>query len=283
MPGAAAVGDAGAGGMEEDARGRVIAPSDLAPETSNRPRRAPALLGEAGTVPGSGRSSGGGGGGGGGSGGRVEALLRDLQTEREAVTAWYGESLALLNGATEAQLAAVGGRHGALERLETEHQERLRGIRDEAQGGALANAETFFGALATVTAAGGGRMVAASRAFGAAEALINTYRAQAQVLADPKLSFWAKLPAMAAIGAAGMQLVGALGGGGSRVSSVAGSAGSSSGAAAGVAAGKEQSPLFLTLKGLDPSTLYSGQQVIDLATALQKEFGKRGLKMEFAN
>lgn len=228
----------------------------------------------------SGKKPGASSSGGGNSGGRLAALLADLQTEREAVTAWYTESLELLNGATKAQLEAVGGRHAALERLEAEHQERLRGIRDESDTGALANAETFFGALASVTGAGNSRMIAASRKFAAAEAMINVLRAQAQVLADQRLGFWAKLPAMAAIGAAGMSLVTALGGSGS---AGGGSAKASSGAAggSGAAAAAPADPLLVTMKGLDPKAIYSGQAIIDLATALQKEFGKRGLQLGF--
>lgn len=225
---------------------------------------------------------GGGGAGGGGGNGHLDALLADLQTEREAVNAWYAESLQLLNGATEAQLAAVGGRHGALERLETEHQERMRGIRDQSQTGTLAHAETFFGAMATLTAAGGDKMAKAARATAAAEALINVYRAQAQVLADPRLGFWAKLPAMAAIGAAGMGLVSALGGGGKSKAGAASSSGGSGGGSAGAPTEQAQSPLFVTLQGLDPKSLYQGSQIIALANAMQKEFGRRGLQLGFS-
>jgi hypothetical protein len=225
-----------------------------------------------------GTGSAGGGGGGGGSA-KIDALLADLQTEREIVSAWYAESLTTLNSATEAQLAAVGGKHEALERLEREHQERLRGIRDEASGGALANAETFFGAMATLTAAGGAKLAKVARATAAAEALINTYRAQAQVLADPKLGFWQKLPAMAAIGAAGLKLVSALGGsGGGSAKAATGGASTSTASTSGEQAAD---PLLVTLKGLDPKAIYSGQAIIDLATALQKEFGRRGLQMGF--
>ena len=162
-----------------------------------------------GTKPGGGSVGGRSGGGGNG---KLAALLADLQSEREAMGAWYAESQALLASATDAQLAAVGGRHNALERLEVEHQERMRGIQDVSQSGNLANAETFFGAMATLTAAGGQKMVKAQRAFAAAEALINTLRAQAAVLATPGLTVFGRFAAYASIGAAGMGLVSALGG-----------------------------------------------------------------------
>ncbi|NBZ87913.1 hypothetical protein [Stagnihabitans tardus] len=222
------------------------------------------------------------GGGGGGGSGRVEALLQDLQTERETVEAWNAESLATLATATDAQLAAVGGRHAALERLEAEHQERLRGIRDTASGGALANAETFFGAMATVSAAGGAKLARAAQASAAIEAGINVLRAQAQVLADPKLGFWAKLPAMAAIGAAGLKVVSALGGGGRAVA--ASSAASSSGASAGSATPSAPAVPDITInfKGVEPGKILSTDMVRDMADVLTKEFGRRGMNVGFA-
>ena len=252
--------------------------SPFAPQTSDRPRSAPALLGEPGTVAASG--AGKSKGGGGNSGSKVDAVLRDLQTEREAVTAWYAEASALLATATDAQLMQVGGRHEALERLETEHQERLRGIRDEAQGSTLAEAGSFFGAMATLTAAGNGKVAKLHRVAAAGEAFVNVLLAQTQVLADKKLGFWGKMAAFATIGAAGMGVVSALGGSGkSKGGGTSGGGAESAGSASASTADAAQSPLVVTLQGLDPKKLYEGSQIIALADALQKEFGKRGLQV----
>lgn len=260
-------------GMAEWQRRTLDGQSKYAPTTSPRPKAAPSYMGEPLTE--TKRS----GGGADSTSRRVEALLEDLQTEREILESWYAEGLELINGATDAELEAVGGRHEALERLEEEHQDRMRGIRDLANTGALANAENFFGAMATLTAAGGDRLVKAARVFSAAEALINTYRAQAQVLADPRLSFWQKLPAAAAIGAAGLKLVSAIkggGGGGGGSSKASASSGSASSAAS------EQEPMRVLLQGLDPRAIYTGQALIDLADGLQKEFGNRGIVLGVA-
>lgn len=232
-----------------------------------------------GKKPGGGRRPAGGGGGGAS---RIDALLADLQTEREVVTAWYAESLELLNGATEAQLAAMGGRHGALERLEAEHLERLRGLRDEADSGFLSRAGTFFGSLATLTEGGTGRIAKVHKVAAAGEAFVNVLRAQAQVLADPKLGFWAKLPAVAAIGGAGMKIVSALGGGGSVKGVSASGAGGADSAGGDSVAAQGAQPMRFLVQGLDASKLYTGQMLIDLTTAIQKELGNRGLIMEFA-
>lgn len=217
--------------------------------------------------------------GGGGEDRAIDRLLADLETQRETVAAWYQESLDTLNSATDAQLAAVGGRHEALERLEVEHQERLRGIRDAADGTALTNAETLFGGLANIASAGGDKMIKAARIFGAAEALINTYRAQAAVLATPGLSVWGRFAAYAAIGAAGLRVVtaikgggssGAAGGGGSAASS--GSSGSSPSTSVEAAA-----PLRVSLEEIDPNALFSGRTVRALFDKLSREAGTRGV------
>lgn len=255
----------------------ALAESGLAPKSSPRPMRRG--QGEIIDLTDTGSNGGGGGGGGGGGANPIDSLLQDLQTEREVVAAWYQESLDTLNGASEAQLAAVGGKHEALERLELEHQERLRGIRDESNGGALGQAETFFGAMATLTAAGGDRLAKISRTFAAAEALINTYRAQAQVLADPTLGFWAKFPAVAAIGAAGMQLVSSLGGSGRSSSGGKASAGGSGSTSASATQAAQERPLTVVLQGIDPARLYDGATLISAVDAITKEFGNRGINL----
>lgn len=232
------------------------------------------------TPPKTGRGGRGGGGGGGRDerSGKIDALVTELQTEREIIEAWYAESLELLNGATEAELAAIGGRHEAMERMEAEHQERLRGIRDEAQTGTLAMAESFLGAMATLFAAGGGKAERAARAFAAAEALINTYRAQAQVLADPKLSFWQKFPAVAAVGAAGLKLVSAIksGGGGSGGGGGGKTAASSASGGDGGGSGGN-TPLRASIEALDPAGLYTGAAIRKVLDGLMEEAGNRGL------
>lgn len=209
---------------------------------------------------------------------RLDALLEELQTEREILTEWYDLALEDLQGATDAQLEAVGGRHEALERLETEHQERLREIKDQANGGALANAETFFGAMATLTAAAGERSVKAARIFGAAEALINTYRAQALVLADPTVPFWGKFAAVAAIGAAGFGMVAAIkggGGGGGGGASVSG--GTAAAASSTAATSAPPDPTRLLIEPINPKAIFTGQALIDLVDGIKKEFGNQGL------
>lgn len=163
------------------------------------------------------KATGGGGKGGGGGRGnnRLDALVEDLKTEREILEEWYQESLDLLNGATEAQLEALGGKHEAIERLELDHKERLAEIDQMTNASRLSEMGDFFGSMASLTAAGGDKLVKATRLFGAVEAFLNTKRAQAQVLADPKLGFFGKMAAYASIGAAGFGVIQAIRGGSS--------------------------------------------------------------------
>lgn len=251
-----------------------LAPGEGAIPTSPRPVPAPPMIHESGASSGSGRSSSRGGGRG--QSPRLERLIEDLQTERALTESWYQESLELLNGATDTQLEALGGRHEAIERLEQEHMDRLREIRDMGEGSMLSNTETFFGAMAELTAAGGGKMVKAARVFAAAEALINTYRAQAKVLADPTLGFFGSMAAYASIGAAGLRVVSAIkgGGGGSSGGGVSSASASYSSRSSGSDAAE---PLRVMLEPIDPDALYSGATIRRFVDAAMQELADRGM------
>ena len=217
----------------------------------------------------------GGGGGRGKGNNRLDALVASLQTEREILTEWYQESLDLLNNATEAQLAALGGKHEAIERLEREHKERLAEIDQMTNATRLDEMGNFFGAMASLTAAGGEKLVKATRVFGAAEALVNTFRAQSQVLADPRLGFFGKMAAYASIGAAGMGLVAALRGGGSGSSASA----KPSTASTAAASTEDARPVNISIQGINPNAWYTGQQFINTVDAIQQEFKRRGIRL----
>lgn len=238
--------------------------------SSPRPRAAPAMLGE-----GAGTSGRRGGGGGGSS--RIEALLSELQTEREVLDAWYAESLELVNSATDAQLEALGGRHEAMERLETEHMERLRAIRDEGQGSMLDDTAGFFGALASIAAVGGQKTAKAVAVAQAIEGTVNAYGAAIKALNTPGLSVWGRFAAYASVlgaglkGVAAIRAAGGVGGGGG------GSGGASAGSSAPAAAAAEPAPLRAMIEGLSPDELYSGKAVRTLLDRLMQEAGDRGI------
>lgn len=171
------------------------------------------------TIPDPGNKPGGGGGGGGGRAdpmqARIEALVESLRTQDEIVAAWYATSLEALNAASASELAAIGGKHEAIERLEEEHQARLAGIRDAGnQWGVLAALDggaQILGAMASTNE----RAQKLQTTFAAASALISTWQGAAKELEKGTLGF----ASAAAVIAKGLGFVAAIkgsGGGGGR-------------------------------------------------------------------
>ena len=161
------------------------APTENAPGSSPRPREAPTNIDFG--VPAA--STGKGGGGGGERTSPLDSLIEELQLERKILETWYAESLELLNGATDAQLEALGGRHEAMQRLEQEHQERMKGIQDAGQQMTL---EGFLGAGADMLGALGSmnkKALKTSQIFAAAEAWISTMKGAAKELEKGTLGF----------------------------------------------------------------------------------------------
>lgn len=170
-----------------------------------------------------------GGGGGGGADKRqaeLDAFLASLMTERETLEQWRSEQLELLAQYNDAELMAIGGKNEAKLRLEREYQERLLAIRGGYHGSNLDQMQTFMGEMATALQGGNDKMQRIAQIFAAGEALVNAYRAYNQVLADPSLPWFAKIPAAVSVLAAGMRTVqaikGATGGGSSAPSSISG-------------------------------------------------------------
>lgn len=263
-------------GATTDAAGNA---TEFAPgsRARSRPKRAPS--GEGGVDWGGSESSGAGSGGSGGAASVIDGLIADLQTEREVVEAWYEESLAAINGATEAQLAAIGGRHEAIERLEREHQERLRGIKDDGQKTQLESylgyGSAFLSALGSVNQ----KALKVSQAFAAAEAWVSTLRGAAKELEKGTFGF-ASAMAVIAKGAGFVAAIRGVSAGGSSTSASGGA--SSSGASSSnttSSAGADTAasgPLAVLMRGIDPKALFTGQMVIDIYEAIAKEAGARG-------
>lgn len=163
-----------------------------------------------------GLGDGGGGGGGGGSNpmtARIEALVESLKTESEIVAAWYEESLAALNAASEAELEALGGKHEAIERLEEEHQKRLSEIREMGNQwslqSALAGGAEILGAMGAFNK----KALKAASIFSAAQALISTYEGAAKELKKGTFGF-ARAAAVIAKGLAFVAAIKSAGSGG---------------------------------------------------------------------
>jgi hypothetical protein len=148
------------------------------------------------------------------------------------VAQWYAEGQALIDSATDAELAAIGGKQEAIERLAEEHQKRLSRIREL---GAAADLQTVLGAGAEILGAIGqtnDKALKMAKVFGAAEALVNAYRSASQTLADPSLPFFAKFAAAASVLAQGIGFVTAIKGVNKSGGAVASTGGASAAASA---------------------------------------------------
>jgi len=225
-----------------------------------------------------GGGAGGGGGGGGGTDGALSGLISELSTEKELLEVWYQDKMKLIQSYSDQELAIVGGRHGALERLEAEHQDRLRAIGGMAADQRLSDVSSLFGGLASIAEIGGKRQAKLAATLAAVETTVNGYATamaaarQAPTLAG-KFAVYAGWLATTAKAVSAIRSAGGGGGGGG--------GGVPGGAGAGAAGGGQQSapeaPLRVTLDTIDPSAAYSGSAMIKMFEAIQKEAGNRGI------
>ena len=193
--------------------------------------------------------TGGGGGGGGGvqdaMAQRLEALVESLKTEAEVLQEWYNEGLATLIIARERGLLTEQEFMDQRERLEQEHQNRLAQIRGQGHQSALS---ATIGAGQQILAAVGQsnqKIAKAAQALGQFEAMVNAYRAAAQVLADPSVPWFAKATAAASVLAAGIGFANSIKG---MSSGGSGGAGASAGAAGGAQSAQSAQRIFINVQ-----------------------------------
>jgi len=184
-----------------------------APETSPRPQAAPTDIDFGYAGPG----DGGGGGGGGGSdafAADLERLQQRFASEAEIQIAAYEEQQALLDEALARKAISQEQYYALSEEMAQEHNQKMSDIDVWRYGTGLEKAEAFFGGMADALQSGNERMQAIGKKFAAIEALMNAWRAFNQVLADPSVPAYAKIPQGLAVLGAAMNAVKAIGGGG---------------------------------------------------------------------
>jgi hypothetical protein len=205
-------------------------------------------------LPGTATSAGGGGGGGGSDPitAEIERLQQALMTEEQLEMESYAKRQAMLQQALEQRVVTQEDYAKLMESAQDKHQEAMSGIDVYRYGTGLQQAEAFMGGMADAMQGGNEQMQKISRAFGAAEALINAWRAFSQTMADPSLPFFAKFGAAASVLAAGMGAVSAIKSGsktsgaatgGAARASMAASSGAASGGSAAAAAAPDQSQI----------------------------------------
>jgi len=146
-----------------------------------------------------------------------EALQLESYTRQQEQLALFLEQKLI----TQQEYAAMS------EASQQQHSDAMSAIDVYRYGDGLQKAGAFFGDMASALAGGNEKMLKISKAFGAAEALINAWRAYAQALATPGMNPLQKFALAAKVLAAGMGAVNAIkgGGGGGGKSSAAGGAG----------------------------------------------------------
>lgn len=190
-----------------------------------------------------------GGGGGGESGGgllsRFQSLREELSTQAEQAKMWYEQGQEALNWALENERLTTEEHKNYMLELEQRYQDKLRAIRNQNQSKQVGEFSDFLGSLQSIAQQGGDRMTKIAAVIGAAQALINTYLAASQAMADPTLGFFGKLAAVASVIATGMGLVNAIrsagsSGGGNRSSTSVGRGSSAPSSASGVSSAPAQ-------------------------------------------
>ena len=167
---------------------------------------------------------------------KLEQAQQLLQTELEAEQKANEARLEVLRQAKEAELLTEAEFNELKERENKRHADAMAGIDVYQYGSRAQQMGQFMGDMATAFASGNEEMMRISKVFGAGEALINAWRTFSQVMADPKLDWYQKIPAAVSLFGSAMQAVNAIqsvgkGGSGQR------SAGGGGAAAAGGAAG----------------------------------------------
>lgn len=180
----------------------------------------PATGGGGGGIPADG-VSGSGGGGAGAQGGaasqlenelehRLQALRDYFYTEQELIAQQRAEHLETLELARQAEMLSQQEYNDYKLMVERDFQQKMAAIKAQEFASALDATGDFFGALASMTAGENENLLRIQKVFSAAAALVNTYMAASQALADPRLGFFAKFAAVAAVIAKGMSLVAAI-------------------------------------------------------------------------
>lgn len=149
----------------------------------------------------------------------LENLEQFLMTEEQLELESFQRRQEVLQEALAQRLITQQEHNELMQTLQQQHSTRMAELAVWQHGSTLQKTQQFLGDMASALAQGNDKMQKISAVFGAAEALVNAWRAYNQTLADPSLPWFAKVPAALSVLAAGMRAVSAIkgvsGGGGS--------------------------------------------------------------------
>lgn len=115
----------------------------------------------------------------------LDALQQELMTEREILDEWYLENQELLNDRRAEELLGKEAHNEAKLRLDQEYHDRLHELEGASQGITLGTAADLFSSLAKLSGDGHGKLFKIAKAFGIANALLNTYEGATEALKLP--------------------------------------------------------------------------------------------------
>lgn len=194
---------------------------------------------------------------------RLEILQESYLTEEELQLAKYAKDLETLQWHLDQKKITEEEFLRWKENVTQEHESKMQQIRAAGFADSLNATGEFFGALAGVMGSGNEKMLRVQKTFAAAGALVNAYLAASQVLADPKLGFFSKFAAVAAVLAKGMALVSAIKSGSNAASGGGGSAGTTQ-----AAAPQEKAPLRQMARIDVHGEVFNREQVIGLISKI---------------
>lgn len=156
---------------------------------------------------------GGRGGGGGGQDpliGDIEQLRNALATKEQLEMESFAKRQETLQLALAQQLITQQEYAALMQAAEQQHADAMSQIDGYRYGSGMEKAGQFFGDMAAAAQAGGGKLLAIAKTFGAAQAFVSAYVAATQALATPGITPLGQLAAYAKILGAGLSAVSAI-------------------------------------------------------------------------
>jgi len=181
---------------------------------------------------------------------RMQFIIDSTLTEEQLLIARYERNRLLLQEAFaieladtalhgEAKAALKAEQDAVIEALDAKHQQNMQRMQAATDARTLGNMASTFGSIASIIESGGKKGAAAAKAFYIAQALMSTFSAATQAMADPTLvTPFQKFVAYAAIAAKGLAAVASI----KSVNSSGGGGGGGGAAAAGAGGGGAAAP-----------------------------------------
>ena len=209
-----------------------------------------------------------------------QLLIARYERNRALAQEYFALEMAESGLQGEARAALKMQQDATIEALDAKHQQNLARMRAAADAAMLNNLGSTFGNIGSIIESGGKRGTAAAKAMYIAQALMSTFSAATQAMANPMLvDPVSKFAAYAAVATKGLAAVASIvkagGGGGGGVAS-AGAAAGAGGAPSGGGGGMGNS-VYVNLQGQS----FGRDQVRDLVKQIS-EYQKDGGQVIFA-